>query len=34
MIFPDAPGLGVDIPDGLEDRFPFINGSYMVSTER
>lgn len=34
LIFPDAPGLGVDIPDDLEQRFPFIEGHYGVTVER
>jgi L-alanine-DL-glutamate epimerase-like enolase superfamily enzyme len=34
LIFPDAPGLGVDILDDLEERFPFIEGSYMVGVDR
>ena len=31
---PDAPGLGVDISDDLEERFPYIEGSYGVRVER
>jgi len=32
--FPDAPGLGVDIAEGLEDKFPYIEGHYGVQLER
>jgi len=31
---PDTPGLGVDIADDLEERFPYIEGSYGVRVER
>ncbi len=31
---PDKPGLGVDIPEGLEARFPHIEGGYAISVER
>ena len=31
---PDAPGLGVDIADDLEERFPYIEGHYAVRVER
>jgi L-alanine-DL-glutamate epimerase-like enolase superfamily enzyme len=34
LILPDAPGLGVDIPDDLESRFPFIEGGYAETVER
>ena len=34
LIFPDAPGLGVDIPDDLEDQFPYIDGTYGITVER
>jgi L-alanine-DL-glutamate epimerase-like enolase superfamily enzyme len=31
---PDQPGLGVDIPAGLETRFPYIEGAYAITVER
>lgn len=31
---PDRPGLGVDLADNLEDRFPYIEGSYNITMER
>ena len=31
---PDRPGLGVDIGDGLETRFPYIEGGYTITVER
>ncbi|NJN84253.1 MAG: hypothetical protein HC802_19555 [Caldilineaceae bacterium] len=34
LIFPDAPGLGVALADGLEERFPYIEGHYAISVER
>ena len=34
LILPDAPGLGVEIPDDLEERFPFVEGHYGVTVDR
>jgi L-alanine-DL-glutamate epimerase-like enolase superfamily enzyme len=31
---PDRPGLGVDIGDRLEARFPYIEGNYAISVDR
>ncbi|MDP6112368.1 MAG: mandelate racemase/muconate lactonizing enzyme family protein [Planctomycetota bacterium] len=31
---PDRPGLGVELADDLEDRFPYIEGSYAVTDQR
>jgi len=31
---PDAPGLGVELADDLEDRFPYVEGSYGARLER
>jgi L-alanine-DL-glutamate epimerase-like enolase superfamily enzyme len=31
---PDRPGLGVDLAEDLEDRFPYIEGSYAVVVQR
>jgi len=34
LIFPDAPGLGVELADNLEEKFPYIEGSYGIQVER
>ena len=34
LILPDKPGLGVDLADDLEARFPYIDGSYGVQVNR
>ncbi|MDA0710190.1 MAG: mandelate racemase/muconate lactonizing enzyme family protein [bacterium] len=34
LIFPDAPGLGVEIADNLEERFPYIEGNYAIQVTR
>jgi L-alanine-DL-glutamate epimerase-like enolase superfamily enzyme len=31
---PDRPGLGVELADGLEERFPYLDGPYAVQVER
>ena len=31
---PDAPGLGIELADGLEERFPYVEGDYYVTVER
>jgi L-alanine-DL-glutamate epimerase-like enolase superfamily enzyme len=31
---PNRPGLGVDIAEELEERFPYIEGSYYITVER
>jgi L-alanine-DL-glutamate epimerase-like enolase superfamily enzyme len=31
---PDAPGLGVTLAEGIEDRFPYIEGHYAIQVER
>jgi len=31
---PDAPGLGVELGEDLERRFPYVAGSYSVRVER
>jgi L-alanine-DL-glutamate epimerase-like enolase superfamily enzyme len=31
---PDAPGLGVTLAEGLQDRFPYIEGHYAIQVER
>ena len=34
LILPDAPGFGVELADDLEQRFPYIEGSYATSVSR
>jgi L-alanine-DL-glutamate epimerase-like enolase superfamily enzyme len=34
LVLPDKPGLGVDIPVDLEQRFPYIEGGYALTVER
>jgi L-alanine-DL-glutamate epimerase-like enolase superfamily enzyme len=34
LVFPDKPGLGVDLAEDLEERFPYIEGHYGVQIER
>ena len=34
LTLPDAPGLGVDLADDLEARFPYIEGHYGIRVER
>ncbi len=34
LVLPDAPGLGVKLADNLEERFPYIEGSYAIQVER
>ena len=34
LLLPDRPGLGVDIADGLEERFPYIEGAYAINIDR
>ncbi|MCP4165707.1 MAG: mandelate racemase/muconate lactonizing enzyme family protein [Chloroflexi bacterium] len=34
MTLPDRPGLGVDLAEGLEAQFPYIEGHYAVVVER
>jgi L-alanine-DL-glutamate epimerase-like enolase superfamily enzyme len=34
LCFSDRPGLGVDIADDLETRFPYIEGGYAITVER
>jgi L-alanine-DL-glutamate epimerase-like enolase superfamily enzyme len=32
-ILPDRPGLGTDLLDGLEERFPFGGGTWFIHKE-
>lgn len=34
MVFPDKPGLGVDLAEDLEARFPYIEGHYAIQVQR
>ena len=34
LVFPDKPGLGVDLAENLEEHFPYIEGSYAVQIKR
>jgi L-alanine-DL-glutamate epimerase-like enolase superfamily enzyme len=31
---PDRPGLGMELAAGLEDRFPYVEGSYYIAVQR
>ena len=33
LILPDKPGLGVDLADDLEKRFPYIEGGYGIQVK-
>lgn len=34
LLLPGAPGLGVELAEGLEEQFPFIEGHYAVTVSR
>ena len=34
LLLPDVPGLGIDIADNLEERFPYVEGTYCVVIDR
>ena len=34
LVFPDKPGLGVDLADDLEEKFPYIEGGYGIQMKR
>jgi L-alanine-DL-glutamate epimerase-like enolase superfamily enzyme len=34
LALPERPGLGVDLSDDLEARFPYIEGSYAIEVQR
>ena len=34
LIMPMSPGLGVELADSLEERFPYIEGNYFVDVIR
>ncbi|MBI3923282.1 MAG: hypothetical protein HY318_17810 [Armatimonadetes bacterium] len=34
LVFPDRPGLGVELAEDLEERWPYIEGGYAVQVQR
>ena len=34
LVFPDAPGLGVELAEDLESTFPYVDGHYSVTLDR
>jgi L-alanine-DL-glutamate epimerase-like enolase superfamily enzyme len=34
FVLDERPGLGFEIPDDLDERFPFIKGPFAVEVER
>jgi len=34
LVIPDGPGFGVELADDLEERFPYIEGSWAGKVER
>jgi len=34
LVLPDKPGLGVELAENLEERFPYIEGSYAIQVRR
>ena len=34
LVLPDKPGLGVDLAENLEERFPYIEGHYAIRVNR
>ena len=34
LVFPDKPGLGVELAENLEERFPYIEGHYSIQVSR
>ena len=34
LVLPDKPGLGVDLAEDLEERFPYIEGHYAIQMSR
>ncbi|MBC7235125.1 MAG: mandelate racemase/muconate lactonizing enzyme family protein [Chloroflexi bacterium] len=34
LILPDKPGLGVELAENLEERFPYIEGHYAIQVQR
>ena len=34
LILPDKPGLGVELAEGLEERYPYIEGAYGIRVDR
>jgi len=34
LVLPDRPGFGVELAEGLAERFPYIEGHYAIEVER
>jgi len=34
LVLPDQPGLGVELAEGLEERYPYIEGQYGIQVQR
>ena len=34
LVLPDRPGLGVELAEGLEERYPYIEGAYGIQVQR
>ena len=34
LVLPDKPGLGVELAEDLEARFPYIEGHYAIQVSR
>jgi L-alanine-DL-glutamate epimerase-like enolase superfamily enzyme len=34
LVLPDAPGLGVTLAENLEERYPYIEGTYALRVQR
>ena len=34
LVFPDRPGLGVELAQDLKARFPYVEGSYAIGVNR
>jgi L-alanine-DL-glutamate epimerase-like enolase superfamily enzyme len=34
LTIPSTPGLGVELAEGLEEKFPYIEGHYAITVDR
>ena len=34
LVLPDRPGLGVELAEDLEERYPYIEGAYAIQVQR
>jgi L-alanine-DL-glutamate epimerase-like enolase superfamily enzyme len=34
LLLPEKPGLGVELAESLQERFPYVEGNYAVRVER